>query len=261
MTDSTSVSIETQRKLLEDYCQSHGLTIHNFYCDDGYTGTNFNRPNFRRMMNDVHNNVVNVIVVKDLSRLGRDYIGVGKLIEETFPKSGVRFIAISDGIDTENSADYDFITPIKNVFNQCYPADVSRKTRQAFRTKAVRGEFIGTNAPYGYCKSSEDKHVLVVDEVTAPIVREIFEMVAYRGYGYNKVARVLSERKILTPTAYRYQNDGKTYNKYPYDWNLVSVRRILENAEYLGCIINGKNRSCCSKVKRLYQLTKVNGLL
>ena len=251
MTDSTSVSIETQKKLLEDYCQSHGLTIYDFYCDDGYTGTNFNRPNFRRMMEDVHNSVVNVIVVKDLSRLGRDYIATGKLIEETFPENGVRFIAIGDGIDTENSADYDFITPIKNVFNQCYPADVSRKTRQAFRTKAVRGEFIGTNAPYGYRKSSEDKHVLVVDEVTAPIVREIFEMVAYMGYGYNKIARVLSDRKILTPTAYRYQNDGKTYDKDPYDWNLVSVRRILENSEYLGRIVNGKKQKLSFKSKKV----------
>lgn len=252
MTDSTSVSIETQRKLLEDYCQSHGLTIHDFYCDDGYTGTNFNRPNFRRMMNDVHNNVVNVIVVKDLSRLGRDYIGVGKLIEEIFPENGVRFIAIGDGIDTNNSnADYDFVTPMKNVFNQCYPADVSRKTRQSLRAKAVRGEFIGTNAPYGYRKSSEDKHVLVIDEVTAPIVREIFEMVAYRGYGYNKVARVLSDRKILTPTAYRYQNDGKTYDKDQFDWNLVSVRRILENSEYLGRIVNGKKQKLSFKSKKV----------
>ena len=252
MTDSTSVSIETQKKLLEDYCKSHELTIYDFYCDDGYTGTNFNRPNFQRMMKDVHDNAVNTIVVKDLSRLGRDYIETGKLIEEIFPENGVRFIAIGDNIDTNNSnADYDFITPMKNVFNQCYPADVSRKTRQAFRAKAVRGEFIGTNAPYGYCKSSEDKHVLVVDEVTAPIVREIFEMVAYMGYGYNKVARVLSDRRILTPTAYRYQNDGKTYNKDPYDWNLVSVRQILENAEYLGCIINGKKQKLSFKSKKV----------
>lgn len=131
-----------------------------------------------------------------------------------------------------------------------YPADVSRKTRQAFRTKAVRGEFIDTNAPYGYRKAPDDKHVLVVDEVTAPIVREIFEMVAYKGYGYNKVARVLSERKILTPTAYRYRKDGKTYDKDPFDWNLVSVRRILENAEYLGCIVNGKKQKLSFKSKK-----------
>lgn len=251
MTDSTSVSIETQRKLLEDYCQSRGLTIYDFYCDDGYTGTNFNRPNFQRMMEDVHNNVINAIVVKDLSRLGRDYITTGKLIEEIFPENGVRFIAVGDGIDTENNTDYDFITPIKNVFNQCYPADVSHKTRQAFRAKAVRGEFIGTNAPYGYRKSPDDKHVLVVDEVTAPIVREIFEMVAYMGYGYNKVARVLSDRRILTPTAYRYQNGGKTYSKDPYDWNLVSVRRILENSEYLGRIVNGKKQKLSFKSKKV----------
>lgn len=259
LTDGTSVSIDTQKKLLEDYCQSHGLTIYDFYCDDGYTGTNFNRPDFGRLMRDVNDNVVNTIIVKDLSRLGRNYIEVGKLIEEIFPESGVRFIAIGDNIDTDNSdADYGFMMPLKNVFNQYYPADVSRKTRQAFKAKAKRGEFIGTNAPYGYCKSDADKHVLVVDEISAPIVKEIFEMVAYKGYGYNKVARVLSERRILTPTAYRFQREGKAYSKDPYDWNLVSVRRILENSEYLGCVVNGKKQKLSFKSQKVVPVSEDN---
>lgn len=248
----TSVSIDTQKKVLEDYCNSRGFTIYDFYCDDGFTGTNFQRPDFQRMMNDVHNGVVNMVVVKDLSRLGRNYIETCKLIEETFPEIGVRFIAIGDDVDTASeNLDLDLMTPIKNVINQYYPADVSKKTRQAFKTKAMRGEFIGTNAPYGYRKSAEDNHVLEIDEVTAPIVREIFEMVAYKGYGYNKIARELSKRQILTPTAYRYQRNGKAYEKDPYDWNLVSVRRILENREYLGCIVNGKKKKLSFKSQKV----------
>lgn len=255
--DGTSISIETQKKLLEDYCNSRGFTIYDFYCDDGFTGTNFHRPDFERMMNDVHNGNVNAVLVKDLSRLGRNYIETGKLIEETFPEIGVRFIAIGDDVDTGNdNVDFNLMMPIKNVFNQYYPADVSRKTRQAFKTKAMRGEFIGTNAPYGYRKSAEDKHVLLIDEATAPIVREMFEMVAYKGYGYNKIARELSKRQILTPTAYRCLREGKAFEKDPYDWNLVSVRRILENREYLGCIVNGKKKKLSFKSKKVIPIAE-----
>lgn len=255
--DGTSVSIETQKKVLEDYCQSNGFRVFDYYCDDGFTGTNFQRPDFQRMMNDVHDGVVNMVVVKDLSRLGRNYIETGKLIEETFPESGVRFIAIGDDVDTNReNLDLDLMLPMKNIFNQYYPADCSRKTRQAFKTKAMRGEFIGTNAPYGYRKSAEDKHVLEIDEATAPIVREIFEMTAYKGYGYNKIARELSKRKILTPTAYRCQREGKAYEKDPYDWNLTSVRRILENSEYLGCVVNGRKKKLSFKSKRVVSVAK-----
>lgn len=124
------------------------------------------------------------------------------------------------------------------------------------KTKALRGEFIGTNAPYGYRKSAEDKHVLLIDEATAPIVREMFEMVAYKGYGYNKIARELSKRQILTPTAYRCLREGKAYEKDPYDWNLVSVRRILENREYLGCIVNGKKKKLSFKSKKVIPIAE-----
>lgn len=164
----------------------------------------------------------------------------------------MRFIAIGDDVDTDReNLDLDLMLPMKNIFNQYYPVDCSRKTRQAFRTKAMRGEFLGTNAPYGYQKSAGDKHVLEIDPVTAPIVVEIFEMVAYKGYGYNKIARELSKRKILTPTAYRCKNEGKSYDKDPYDWNLTSVRRILENTEYLGCIVNGKKKKMSFKSKKV----------
>ena len=167
--DGTSVSIETQKKILDDYCKSNDFNVFDFYCDDGFTGTNFERPNFKRMMSDLNNGAVNMVVVKDLSRLGRNYIETGKLIEETFPENGVRFIAVGDDVDTEReNLDLDLMLPMKNIFNQYYPADCSRKTRQAFKTKALRGEFIGSTAPYGYKKSVDDKHVLEIDKSLNP---------------------------------------------------------------------------------------------
>lgn len=249
--DGTSVSIETQRKVLEDFCHSHGWKIYDFYCDDGFTGTNFDRPAFQRMMADVETGTLNMIVVKDLSRLGRNYIETGRLIEETFPESGVRFIAIGDDVDTDReNMDLDLMLPMKNIFNQYYPADVSRKTRQAFKTKALHGEFIGSFAPYGYRKSAADKHILEPDEMTAPIVVEIFEMAAYKGYGYNKIANVLRLRKVLTPTAYRMKQEGAHYDGDLYDWNLTTVRKILKNQVYLGHTANGKKKKISFKSKR-----------
>ena len=194
--------LKRRKKVLEDYCKANGYTVYDFYCDDGFTGTNFDRPSFKRMMSDVQNGIVNMVVVKDLSRLGRNYIEVGKYIEDVFPEKGIRFVAIGDDVDSEReNLDLDLMLPLKNIFNQYYPADCSRKTRQAFITKAKRGEFIGSQAPYGYRKTSEDKHVLEIDEETAPTVRWIFEMAAYHGYGYNRIARTLSERKVITPAA------------------------------------------------------------
>ncbi|MBP1560427.1 MAG: recombinase family protein [Oscillospiraceae bacterium] len=167
--DGTSVSIETQRQVLSDYCNENKLNIYDFYCDDGYTGTNFNRPEYKRMMSDIDNGCISTVIVKDWSRFGRNYIEVGKHIEEIFPEKGIRFIAIGDDVDTEReNIDLDLLLPMKNIFNQFYPADCSRKTRQALRNKALNGEFIGSSAAYGYRKSAADKHILEIDEDTAP---------------------------------------------------------------------------------------------
>lgn len=249
--DGTSVSIETQVKVLEDYCKSNNISVADFYCDDGFTGTNFDRPNFKRMMSDVNNGNVNMVVVKDLSRFGRNYIEVGKYIEDVFPEIGVRFVAIGDDVDTvRENTDLDFMLPLKNIFNQYYPADCSRKTRQAFVTKAKRGEFIGSQAPYGYKKSAGDKHILEIDEVTAPTVKWIFEMIAYHGYGYNKIARTLSDKKVITPAAYQAQRSGHIYEKDPYNWNLATIVKMMENTAYLGHVTSGKRRKVSFKSKR-----------
>ena len=250
--DGTSVSIETQSKIVKDYCLKHGFLLYDTYPDDGYTGTNFNRPNFKRLMEDAESGKINTIIVKDLSRFGRNYVQVGMYISEILPEMGIRFIAIGDNVDTgEDNVDYDLMVPIKNVFNEYYPADCSRKVRQAFITKASNGEFIGSQAPYGYRKSSEDKHVLEIDEETGPIVIDIFRMIAYLGYGYNKVARVLRERKIIKPAAYQAKIAHREFKGDPYDWNEATILKIVNNETYLGKLISGKRRKLSFKSKRV----------
>lgn len=250
--EGTSVSIETQKKILEDYCKSNGIIIYNVYVDDGYTGTNFNRPAFKQLLRDCENKQFNMVIVKDLSRLGREHIETDNYIEKYFPERNIRFVAIGDDYDSESKMqDLDFIVPMRNLFNQFYPADTSKKVRQAFKAKASRGEFIGAQAPFGYKKSDKDKHVLIIDEEVAPIVQRMFGLIAYHGYGFTKVAKLLSSEKILTPSAYQAQNSNREYNKNPYDWNLGSVRAIINNETYLGKLVSGKRSVMSFKNKRV----------
>lgn len=250
--DGTSVSIATQEKILTDFCKQHGICIYDVYIDDGYTGTNFNRPGFNRLMEDAKAKRINVVIVKDLSRFGRNYLQVGSYISEIFPQMNVRFIAISDDVDTARvDTDYDLMLPIKNVFNEYYPADCSRKTKQAFLTKAMNGEYIGSFAVYGLLKSQDDHHVLEINPEVASNVVWIFEMAAYQGYGYNKIAKVLKENRVLTPSAYRAQLLKRPYDKDPYDWNLATVRKILQDKTYLGFLISGRRRKVSFKSKRI----------
>ena len=189
---------------------------------------------------------------EDLSRFGRNYLQVGSYISDIFPGMGIRFIAIGDDVDTGNgSVDYDLMFPIKNIFNEYYPADCSRKVKQAFISKATNGEFIGSQAPYGYRKSQKDKHILEIDENTADTVKEIFRMAAYQGYGYNKIARVLTDRKIIAPAAYQAQQSGRSFSGNPYEWNLTTVYKLFENETYLGHLVSGKRRKLSFKSKRI----------
>jgi len=257
MQDGTSVSIETQKKILEDYCKANNIEIYDFYCDDGYTGTNFNRPDFQRLLRDAESKKFNMVIVKDLSRLGREYIGVGKYIEEYFPERNIRFVAIGDDYDSEcRKGDLDFIVPMKNLFNQFYPAECSRKVRQAFKAKASRGEFIGSQAPYGFKKSPEDKHVLLIDETTAPVIVRIFTLIAYHGYGYTKIARLFSQEKIPTPYALQRRNANKPCDKDPYDWNLGTISAIVHNETYLGNLVSGKREILSFKNKKVIKKDK-----
>lgn len=256
-TDGTSLSIESQRQILSDFCKEHNLNIIDFYCDDGFTGTNFDRPDFKRMITDIDNGLVDTVVVKDLSRLGRNYIEVGKYIEEIFPEKGIRFIAIGDNFDTEkDNPDSDFMTAFKNIFNQFYPADCSRKTRQALKNKAEKGEFLGSVAAYGYKKSAADKHVLEIDEETAPIIERIFRMAAYENCGCTKIAKILTAEKVLKPSAYAAKAAGRAYAENPYEWNMTTIAKMIENQVYLGHTINCKKHKPSYKSKKVVKQSK-----
>lgn len=193
--EGDSNSIAHQKQILGKYGRDQGIEHYKFYVDDGYSGTNFNRPDFKRMMADVEAGHINMIVVKDMSRLGRDYLEVGMLTEIKFPEKGIHFIAINDGVDSEDQSCNDF-TPFRNIMNEWVAKDTSRKTRAVFKAKGMSGKRLSTQAPYGYLKG-EDGH-LVVDEETAPVVQMIYELCA-EGNGPSQIARILRERKINTP--------------------------------------------------------------
>ena len=178
--DGESASIANQRDMLEHYCEKQGWEVVEVYQDDGYTGLNMERPDLKRMIKAIERRQVNLVITKDLSRLGRNYLQTGYLIEDFFPRNGVRYIAMNDGIDTlrENND----IAPFKNILNEMYSKDISKKVHSSYLLKAQKGEFTGCVAPFGYRKDPEDKNHLLVDEETAPIVRQIF-LWALEGHG------------------------------------------------------------------------------
>ena len=250
-----SVSIGHQRSLIESFCRDQGIDIIGFYTDDGYTGTNFDRPDFKRMMEDIERGKANTIIVKDISRFGREEANVLNYIERILPEKNIGFVAITDQVSSLDSQEFSVSNwmqlHFRVLFNEYFPADTSHKVREVMRSKALNGEFIGSQAPYGYAKSKEDKHKLVIDPMISPIVVKIFEMAAYSGYGYNKIARELSKMKIMVPSAVTAQRENRAYVKDPYDWNLNSVKVILENPVYLGTLISGKKHKLNFKSKKV----------
>ncbi len=247
-----SVSIETQKILLEQYCQSHGITSYEFYCDDGYSGTNFNRPAFQQMLNDIHAGKINLVVVKDLSRFGRNYVEVGLQVEH-FKEQNVRFIAADDHYDSTVNED-DLMFPMRNVMNEMYARDVSKKTKAAKKAKARAGQYIGSKPPFGYKLDPNDRHHLVIDEPAAEVVRRIFRLTA-EGIGYNKITKIFRAEKVLNPITYFNQNNPDyfkaDYWRKEFDWHVTSVRVILNNEVYLGRLVYGKQRAKSMKSKQV----------
>lgn len=243
-----SDSIVNQRNLINLYVQNTSdIEIIDCYVDDGYTGTNFERPAFQRLLSDIESGVINCVIVKDLSRLGRDYIDTGRFLERYFPQHGVRFIAVSDSIDSANEQ-YDMSIPYRNIFNSQYPRDISRKIIGSFRTKQKRGEFIGAFAPYGYLKDPENKNHLVVDEYASEVVKRIFRLYA-DGVGQQTICRILNDDNILCPTEYKkslgmkYTNGNRLeLTKY---WTYSTIRRILGSEVYIGNLV--QHRFNCSQ--------------
>ena len=252
-----SNSIKNQKAILGKYAQEHGFSNPQFYVDDGYSGTNFNRPDFTRLMDDVNDGKVRTIVVKDMSRLGRDYLKVGLYTEITFPEAGVRFIAINDGVDSESSVDNDF-TPFRNIINEWYAKDTSKKIRAVFKAKGNAGKHLCTCPPYGYKKDENDKQKWLVNEEAAKVVKEIFSL-CMQGYGPTQIARILTERKIDTPTVYN-RNHGlpatSLQMQSPNIWNTEAVKRILENLSYCGHTVNFTTTRKSYKSKKKVRLPR-----
>lgn len=237
-----SDSVGNQKKLLTDYVlkQKH-MILYDIYVDDGYTGTNFNRPGFRRMLADIKDRKANCVIVKDLSRFGRDYIDTGRYLERIFPEWGVRFISLTDGIDSMKQA-YDMLLPIKNIFNEQYARDISKKVHTAVKTKQTAGEFIGAFPSYGYRKSPADKNKLVIDEYAASIVRRIFSLYI-QGYGKQKIAGILNSEGVLCPSEYKQVNGENYINSNRLEstayWSYSTINSILHKEIYAGNMVQG----------------------
>ena len=238
-----SDSIGNQRKLILDYLKGKDeFVLYDTYVDDGFTGTNFKRPAFMRMIEDIEAGNVNCVIVKDLSRFGRDYIDTGKYLERYFPDRDVRFISITDNIDSMKQA-YDMLLPIKNIFNEQYARDISKKVHSSMRAKQKAGEFIGAFASYGYKKSSADKNKLVIDEYAAGVVRRVFRMYV-SGLGKNSIAVTLNKEGIVCPSEYKKMNGENYRNSHRLEstsyWTYSTINRLLQNEMYVGNMVQGR---------------------
>ena len=257
-TETESNSIGNQKKMLTQKAKELGLTNTKYYVDDGYTGTNFNRPAFQELLDDIEMGYISVVIVKDLSRLGRDYVSVGHYTDNYFPEHNVRFIAVNDMVDSDEGENE--IAPFKNVMNEMYARDISRKVRSAHRIRGNMGEPL-SQPPYGYMKSPENKKKWIIDTEAAEVVKSIFAM-CIEGKGNETIARILQENKVLIPMAYwqskGLNKGGKKTQPDPYKWCKTTVQKILAQQEYCGDVINFKTYSKNFKNKKRLQNPEEN---
>lgn len=257
-TESESNSIGNQKKLLSQKAKEMGLTDTKYYVDDGYTGTNFNRPGFQQLIDDIEIGLVSAVMVKDLSRLGRDYVSVGNYTDSYFPEHNIRFIAVNDAIDSNEGESE--IAPFKNILNEMYARDISKKIRSSHRLRGSMGEPL-SQPPYGYMKSPENKKKWIIDPEAATVVKSIFKM-CLDGKGNETIARELQENKVLIPMAYwrskGLNRGGKKTQTNPYKWCKTTIQKILSQQEYCGDIINFKTYSKSFKNKRRIENSKEN---
>ena len=255
-TESESNSIGNQKKLLSQKAKEMGLTDTKYYVDDGYTGTNFNRPGFQQLIDDIEIGLVSAVMVKDLSRLGRDYVSVGNYTDSYFPEHNIRFIAVNDAIDSDEGESE--IAPFKNILNEMYARDISKKIRSSHRLRGSMGEPL-SQPPYGYMKSSENKKKWIIDPEAATVVKSIFKM-CLDGKGNETIARTLQENEVLIPMAYwqskGLNRGGKKTQTNPYKWCKTTIQKILSQQEYCGDIINFKSYSKSHKLKKRIPTTK-----
>ena len=242
-----SNSISNQKRILETYAKQNGFSNLRWYTDDGYSGANFQRPGFQAMLADIEAGKVGTVIVKDMSRLGRNYLQVGMYTEMIFPQKGVRFIAINDGVDSAQG-DNDF-APLRNIFNEWLVRDTSKKIKAVKRSKGMSGKPITSKPVYGYLMDEDEN--FIIDEEAAPVVKQIYNL-CLAGNGPTKIARMLTEQQIPTPGTLEYRRTGSTRRYHPgYEckWATNTVVHILENREYTGCLVNFKTEKLSYKVK------------
>ena len=256
-----SNSIVHQKEILAKYAKEHGFTNIEFYVDDGFSGTNFNRPDFQRMMADAEEGKISTVIVKDMSRFGRDYIMVGYYTEIYFSNLDIRFIAINDNVDSNIQTEND-LTPFKNVFNEWYARDTSKKIRAVFKAKGNSGKHLSTLPPFGYKKDPNDKEKWIVDEEAAATVRRIFQMYV-DGYRISEIGHKLTEEKVETPMLY-YMNRGIKTNarsEYPEIWDSMSIKYILIQTAYAGHTVNFQTAVKSYKTKKQIRLPKEDWII
>ena len=233
----------TQLELMRSYVAEHDdIEIAGEYCDRSISGTTFERPDFDRMMTDIKTGKINCVIVKDLSRLGRNYVETGNFIERVFPFLGVRFIAINDNFDSDKK-DVDLTIPLKNIINECYAKDISRKTLAGRDSGWAQGKYVTGNYSYGYMRDPEDKHKLIVDETAAAVVKRIFRLFVKEDMNYTDIAKILSAEEIPTPDEHKFSQRGVFQGEFKYAWTRIAVKTILTNEAYLGYVVYHQTRA------------------
>ena len=250
--EGESNSISNQKEILAQYARANGFHNTMFFVDDGISGTTFDRPDFQRMQRMIENGEIGVVIVKDLSRFGRNYLDVGEYLEIKYPTLGVRFIAIQENVDTLKNTGTEMM-PFNNIFNEWYAAQTSKKIRAVWKSKADKGERISQTVPHGYKKSEDNPKQWIIDEPAAKVVRYIFQL-CIEGLGPTQIAHRLEDERILCPTAYAMANGRKTPNPLPkrgeYAWDGATVKHILANRQYTGCTVNFKTTLVSYKVHK-----------
>ena len=256
-----SMSIGNQKQMLMDYVKEKGWNLRDSYIDDGYSGTNFDRPDFKRLLRDISSRKIDCVITKDLSRLGRNYAKVGYYTEEFFIEQGVRFIAVNDSFDTMRDEENE-IAPFKNVLNEWYPRDISKKVRQVKKSLARQGKFMGSQAPYGYKKSPENKHVLIIDEPAADIMRQIFQEYA-GGDSARMICEKLNQDGLDSPRFYNSKFPGGQTPRPDENnnWGSRTVIQMLTNQAYIGNMVQGKRQVISFKTKKLRVIEPENWIV
>ena len=259
--EKESNSITNQKLIIDNYLEKNKeYKLVDYYIDDGYSGTNFNRPEFQRMLEDIKNKKIDVIIIKDLSRLGRNYIETGNYIDVIFPAMRVSVILVDENYEMDSSDYYgDDYLPLKNLFNDMYAKDISKKVRSSLIVKKYNGEFVGKLAPYGYIKDPKDKHKFLIDKNVSLRIKKIFDMIL-DGKSRKEVADFLNQNDILTPSEYLNINTNKDVTVME-KWNSEMVNSILRNENYTGTLFQGKKRKLNYRVNKKINIDKENWIV